>query len=148
VVEVRVDDEQLRGALDGADPRPRRDPRVVRVPPGRRLRRRFGEPERGVVDGLPAVGSHRDRTPLSPAVRLPPPADELVAREPLAEVAALLGERLLKRGDVRAMEPDQPPDGVSPVVPGVVVVAAVGVTDVVAQHPNRGHCRLARARTD
>ena len=148
VVEVRVDDEQFGGVAVSGDPRPRRDPRMCRVPIRRRLRGGLREPERAVVDDLPPVGVDRDRTPLSAAARLAAAADELVAGKPIAEVAALLRHRLLKGGDVRAMEPNEPPDGVSAVVPRVVVVAAVGVADVVAQHPDIGHYEGARSRAD
>ena len=68
--------------------------------------------------------------------------------EPLAQVVALVRQRLLKRGDVGPVKADEPPDRVAAVVPGVVVVAAVGVADVVAQHPDRGHYVAGRGRGD
>lgn len=148
VVEVGVDDAERGVAVAGAYPRPRRDPRVSRPPSGRRGLGGLGEPERVAVDDLPAVAPDADRASLALAVRLAAPPDELVRREPVPEVAALFGDRLLKRGDVGPVKADEPPDGVSAVVPGVVVVAAVGVADVVAQHPDRGHYRWGRWGAD
>ena len=85
---------------------------------------------------------------LALVVGLASPPDELVVREPLAELLALVGQRLLKGGDLGTVKADEPPDGVPAIVPRVVVIAPVGVADVVAQHPDRGHCRRGHSRGD